>query len=75
MFNMANYRYQLILSCDLPESVLETYRAERAKDPSAVFYIGTTKNVKLESILAGSFDAMLEKGLPSENQMQSVNLD
>ncbi|KEP47769.1 pyridoxal-dependent decarboxylase domain protein [Rhizoctonia solani 123E] len=70
MFNMANYRHQLILSCDIPESVLETYRAERAKDPSAVFYIGTTKDVRLESILAGSFDAMLEKGLPSDNQTQ-----
>ncbi|CAE6442059.1 unnamed protein product [Rhizoctonia solani] len=68
MFNMANYRHQLILSCDLPQNVLETYRAERAKDPSAVFYIGTTKDVKLESILAGSFDAMLEKGLPAKNQ-------
>ncbi|CAE6475076.1 unnamed protein product [Rhizoctonia solani] len=68
MFNMANYRHQLILSCELPKDVLETYTAERAKDPSAVFYIGTTKDVKLESILAGSFEAMLEKGLPAKNQ-------
>ena len=68
MFNMGNYRHQLILSCDLPESVLKTYREERAKDPAAVFYIGTTKNLKLERILAGSFDAMLEKGLPGEKQ-------
>ncbi|CAE6425005.1 unnamed protein product [Rhizoctonia solani] len=68
MFNMANYRHQLILSCDLPESILKIYREERAKDPSAIFYIGTTRDVKLESILAGSFDATLEKGLPAKNQ-------
>ncbi|KAG8736795.1 hypothetical protein FRC11_002442 [Ceratobasidium sp. 423] len=70
MFNMANYRHQLILSCDFPESVLRRYRAERAKNPSAVFYLSTTKDVELESILAGSFNAMLEQGLPDRNQPQ-----
>ncbi|CAE6344214.1 unnamed protein product [Rhizoctonia solani] len=68
MFNMANYRHQLILSCDIPAGVMDTYRAERAKDPKATFFIGTTKDVKLDSILAGSFEAMLEKGLPAKNQ-------
>jgi hypothetical protein len=68
MFNMANYRHQLILSCEIPANVMDIYRAERAKDPSATFFVGTTKDVKLDSILAGSFDAMLEKGLPVKNQ-------
>ncbi|KAJ1311923.1 hypothetical protein OPQ81_010383 [Rhizoctonia solani] len=68
MFNMANYRHQLILSCDLPQDVMDIYRKERNNDPSAVFYIGTTKHVKLETILAGSFEAMLEKGLPVKGQ-------
>ncbi|KAG8680082.1 hypothetical protein FRC11_002960, partial [Ceratobasidium sp. 423] len=68
MFNMANYRHQLILSCDLPESILKLYHEEHARDPLAVFYISTMKNIKLESILAGSFDAILEKGLPTKNQ-------
>ncbi|KAF8761186.1 Pyridoxal-dependent decarboxylase conserved domain [Rhizoctonia solani] len=73
MFNMANYRHQLILSCDIPAGVMDTYRAERAKDPKATFFIGTTKDVKLDSILAGSFEAMLEKGLPAKNQPPLVH--
>jgi hypothetical protein len=63
MFNMANYRYQLVLSCDVPEDVMAAYRAIRARDPKAVVFLSTARAVKLESILAGSFTGVLSNGL------------
>ncbi|GAB1527192.1 hypothetical protein RhiTH_010367 [Rhizoctonia solani] len=61
MFNHANYRHQLIVSCDVPLDVMETYREAKAEDPSAVFMLSTASPVELTSILAGSFKAVLHK--------------
>ncbi|CAE6445310.1 unnamed protein product [Rhizoctonia solani] len=63
MFNHANYRQQLIVSCDVPEEVMSSYREAKEEDPSAVFMIATASPVELTSILAGSFKGVLQKRL------------
>ncbi|KAF8708462.1 Pyridoxal-dependent decarboxylase conserved domain, partial [Rhizoctonia solani] len=63
MFNHANYRHQLIVSCDVPLDVMERYREAKAEDPSAVFMLSTASPVELSSILAGSFKGVLQKRL------------
>ncbi|CAE6425087.1 unnamed protein product [Rhizoctonia solani] len=63
MFNHANFRHQLILSCDVPEDVMASYREAKEEDPSAVFMLSTASSVELTSILAGSFKGVLQKRL------------
>jgi hypothetical protein len=63
MFNHANYRHQLIMSCDLPSEVMEIYRKAKEEDESAVFMLSTASPVELTNILAGSFKGVLQKRL------------
>ncbi|KAJ1311931.1 hypothetical protein OPQ81_010391 [Rhizoctonia solani] len=63
MFNHANFRHQLILSCDVPEDVMESYREAKKEDRSAVFMLSTASPVELTSILSGSFTGVLQKRL------------
>ncbi|CUA75437.1 hypothetical protein RSOLAG22IIIB_11727 [Rhizoctonia solani] len=63
MFNHANFRHQLILSCEVPEDVMASYREAKKEDPSAVFMMSTASPVELSSILAGSFKGVLQKRL------------
>ncbi|CAE6514843.1 unnamed protein product, partial [Rhizoctonia solani] len=63
MFNHANFRHQLILSCEVPEDVMVSYRDAKKEDPSAVFMMSTASPVELSSILAGSFKGVLQKRL------------
>jgi len=67
MFNMANYRHQLILSCDVPANVMNAYRTTREKEPSLVVTLGSAGKIKLEQLLSGSFKGMMNKGMPNEN--------
>jgi len=67
MFNMANYRHQLILSCDVPANVMTAYRETREKDPSAFVTLGSAGKIKLEELLSGSFKGVMNKGLPKDN--------
>ncbi|KEP50082.1 pyridoxal-dependent decarboxylase domain protein [Rhizoctonia solani 123E] len=62
-FNHANFRHQLILTCEVPEDVMESYREAKKEDPSAVFMLSTASPVELTSILAGSFKGVLQKRL------------
>jgi hypothetical protein len=66
MFNMANYRHQLILSCDVPADVMTAYRAAREKEPSLVVTLGSAGKIKLEELLSGSFKGVMNKGMPNE---------
>ncbi|KAG9121292.1 hypothetical protein FRC07_002791 [Ceratobasidium sp. 392] len=65
MFNMANYRHQLILSCDVPAEVMAAYRDAR-KDPSMLVTLGSAGKIKLEELLSGPFKAVMSKGLPKD---------
>ncbi|KAG9084859.1 hypothetical protein FS749_004894 [Ceratobasidium sp. UAMH 11750] len=67
MFNMANYRHQLILSCDVPANVMTAYREAREKDPSVFVTLGSAEKIKLEELLSGSFRGVMNKGLPKDN--------
>ncbi|KAH7345481.1 pyridoxal phosphate-dependent transferase [Rhizoctonia solani] len=71
MFNHANFRHQLILSCDVPEDVMASYREAKAEDPSAVFMLSTSSPVELTSILAGSFQGVLQKRLAAGIELTS----
>ena len=65
MFNMANHRYQLIITGDLPLEVLKAYAKERAKFPQQFFTLGTANYTTLERILKDKkFAAVIDKGLP-----------
>lgn len=61
MFNHANYRHQLIMSCDLPSEVMEIYRKAKEEDESAVFMLSTASPIELTKIMAGSFKGILQK--------------
>ncbi|KAG8702812.1 hypothetical protein FRC08_003234 [Ceratobasidium sp. 394] len=67
MFNMANYRHQLILSCDVPANVMAAYREVREKDTLAFVTLGSARKIKLEELLSGSFEGVMNKGLPKDN--------
>ncbi|QRV81992.1 Pyridoxal-dependent decarboxylase conserved domain [Ceratobasidium sp. AG-Ba] len=67
MFNMANYRHQLILSCDVPADVLAKYHDARNNDPSIYITLGTSGKVNLAEIVSGSFKGVIDKGLPKDN--------
>ncbi|KAM3426402.1 hypothetical protein MY4824_009988 [Beauveria thailandica] len=53
MFNMANYRRQLIIAADLPANVHARYTEERGKNPGQFYTITNMEKEKLEDLLAG----------------------
>jgi hypothetical protein len=66
MFNMANHRYQLIMAGDLPDNVMEEYRAARKENPGQFYTLGTAEKHILRDIIieGGSFDAVIDEGFP-----------
>ncbi|KAG8775340.1 hypothetical protein FRC12_001545 [Ceratobasidium sp. 428] len=73
MFNMGNYRHQLILSCDVPSDVISTYREARKQDPSGLVTLGSAGKIKLQELLSGSFKGTLNKGLPKDKLGEIAN--
>ena len=65
MFNMANHRYQLIITGDLPTTVMDKYKQARLDFPDQYFTLGNASKETLSTLLAnGKFDAVIDKGLP-----------
>lgn len=65
MFNMANHRYQLIITGDIPAAKMDEYRKARAALPQQFFTLGTAEPTTLGDILRDKkFKAVINKGLP-----------
>jgi hypothetical protein len=65
MFNMANHRYQLIITGDLPTEVMDEYTKARSKYPDQYFTLGNANKATLSKILSDKkFEAVIDKGLP-----------
>ncbi|KAF3936110.1 hypothetical protein ABW20_dc0110203 [Dactylellina cionopaga] len=68
MFNMKNHRYQLIITGEIPDDVMEKYKADKAANPDAFYLLGNKNPDVLEKILEdGEFDAIIDKGFPPEH--------
>ncbi|QRV81993.1 pyridoxal-dependent decarboxylase domain protein [Ceratobasidium sp. AG-Ba] len=63
VFNMANYRHQLILSCDVPPEVMDKYRDARDEDSSTCVILATFGKARLDDILAGIFRGCNGQGI------------
>lgn len=65
MFNMANHRYQLIITGDLPPAVMNKYEQARLDFPDQYFTLGNASKETLSTMLANKrFNAVIDKGLP-----------
>jgi len=65
MFNMADHRYQLIITGDLPPDILTKYAAARKEYPNQYFTLANAKpGVLMDMIKAGTFEAVIDIGLP-----------
>jgi hypothetical protein len=65
MFNMANHRYQLIITGDLPIDVMNKYKQARLDFPDQYFTLGNANKKTLSTMLADeNFEAVIDKGLP-----------
>ena len=65
MYNMADHRYQLIITGDLPEDVMKKYVAEREARPGQYFTLANASKAVLEDMIsAGEFDAVMDIGMP-----------
>jgi hypothetical protein len=65
MFNMANHRYQLIITGDLPTNVMSKYQQARLDFPDQYFTLGNASKLTLDEMLKNKkFDAVIDKGLP-----------
>ncbi|KDQ15195.1 hypothetical protein BOTBODRAFT_108992 [Botryobasidium botryosum FD-172 SS1] len=66
MFHMASYRHQLILTADIPHSVVQKCNASRSLEPNSVFTICTAEPDEIPRMLRdGVFKAHLYRGTPS----------
>jgi hypothetical protein len=65
MFNMADHRYQLIITGDLPADVLHKYITARKEHPKQFFTLGNAKpGILMDMIELGKFEAVIDIGLP-----------
>jgi len=65
MFNMANHRYQLIITGDLPTNVMNKYKQARLDFPNQYFTLGNASKETLSKMLDDKkFKAVIDKGLP-----------
>lgn len=68
MFQMANHRYQLIITGTLPPKVMDVYKAARAKNPAQFYTLANVNPAILMDIVreGGSFDAVINTGFPAD---------
>jgi len=65
MFNMANHRYQLIITGDLPTDAMNKYQQARVDFPDQYFTLGNASKETLSTMLANKkFNAVIDKGMP-----------
>lgn len=63
MFNMANHRYQLVITGDLNEEDMSKYVSERNANPGQLFTLSNVDKEVLTKLLEqGSFNANVDKG-------------
>ncbi|TDL20030.1 PLP-dependent transferase [Rickenella mellea] len=78
MFSMANQRFQLVITGDLPPVAMEAYVDARRKNPTSYFTLANAKKEILADMLErGSFEAVINQGLPdsaSSHFMSRVKL-
>ncbi|KAF8473804.1 pyridoxal phosphate-dependent transferase [Kalaharituber pfeilii] len=66
MFNMANHRYQAILTGDLPEEVWKKYIDYRKKNPGKFFTLANCELDLLPTLIKkGHFQARIDLGIPN----------
>ncbi|PSS37347.1 hypothetical protein PHLCEN_2v824 [Hermanssonia centrifuga] len=72
MFQMANFRQQVILAVDIPPEALAQYKAAQDANPTAVFSLSTSSEVALDDILrAGTFTATIDQDFPENRAFLS----
>jgi hypothetical protein len=65
MFNMANHRYQLIITGDLPTDVMNKYKQARLDFPDQNFILANASAETLSTLLTNKkFKAVIDKGMP-----------
>ena len=71
MFYMANHRYQVIVTGDLPDDAMEKYKAVRSSYPNDYFTLGNIEDATLMDLIkeGGSFDAVINRGLPPDGRI------
>ena len=68
MFNMADHRFQLIITGDLPPDILKKYVAARKERPGQYFTLANAKpEILMTMVEAGRFDAVIDIGIPPSN--------
>ncbi|KAK4196720.1 putative L-tyrosine decarboxylase [Triangularia verruculosa] len=69
MFNMANHRWQLIITADFPPNVLERYRQLRSENPGVVYTVANMQKEILEDLVRPGSIAKwrLDEGIPGPN--------
>ena len=70
MFYMANHRYQVIITGDLPPDVMDIYVAAKKKNPGQFFTLSNQDDATLPELISegGSFKAVIDIGLPKPDQ-------
>ncbi|THU79817.1 PLP-dependent transferase, partial [Dendrothele bispora CBS 962.96] len=65
MFNMANHRYQLIITGELPPDAMATYVQARQQNPSQLYTLANVEKEVLSTLLERRrFKAHVDKGIP-----------
>ncbi|KAH8081991.1 pyridoxal phosphate-dependent transferase [Cristinia sonorae] len=65
VFQMANFRDQVIVAADIPDDILQAYATARAENPNVVFTLSTASEMTMSDILStGTFTANIDQGLP-----------
>lgn len=72
VFQMANFREQVIITGDIPADVLQSYASARSANPSTVFTLSTSSETTMSDILSqGSLTANIDEGLPPSRESLS----
>lgn len=65
MFNLENHRFQLVITGDVPPTVMAHLQRLRDADPGQIFVLGTEQPATMDDILAQKkFKAVIFKGVP-----------
>lgn len=67
MFNMANHRWQLILTADLPAAARDQYHKLRRENPDKFYTVANTAPEILENLLkpGASVQVRMDEGIPA----------
>lgn len=67
MFNMADHRWQLIITADIPYAVMGQYRRLHEENPNKFYTIANTTPDFLEKLLKlKTFPARMDDGIPTD---------